>query len=421
MKKLIDKIIFYASIILIIYFPLQPLLENILQYKFLFSPANSFWISHFYEPVIAILVLLAIVNFAVAKPRPKLNYAALSFTAFGVISVFLISQYLSRGIEGFKIDILPIILFLVVATARFEKKQFGILIKTYLIMASILALWAIFERLLPLNYWESLGFGRFGYGEFGFGRFSFGPLFQSVSLIGWPNQLASYLLPAFFLALFQKPDRQKYFLISIFTLAIVLTFSRGAWLGLAVSLVLYFVLFVQNRKVKITALLSFAALILVIGIVYLKIPAAKNIFEHTSSASAISSQQGHLSALSSTLVEIKSRLHEPKILFLGSGLGMAGPLVLKYGDGFVPESWYFQLLLETGVLGLVLWLWFLYTLLAKSYRENRGLFLALIAISITSLFLHTWADNPALAFTILLLLGVISNLKSQKPNLKDAS
>jgi len=136
----------------------------------------------------------------------------------------------------------------------------------------------------------------------------------------------------------------------------------------------------------------------------------KDLFTHGSS------QIEHFSSIKNSLFEIKNRLiSEPLKFFFGSGLGTAGPAVLKYGNGFISESWYLQIALEMGIIGLLLWLYLIFDILKKLIKiKETALVLGLIAVSICALFLHTWADNPAVAVTIFVLIGtkIVTNPKS---------
>ena len=113
--------------------------------------------------------------------------------------------------------------------------------------------------------------------------------------------------------------------------------------------------------------------------------------------------------------ELKSRSFDQ--LMIGSGLGSAGPAAIKYGDGLVSESWYLQILLEIGIIGLSLWLWFIVDISVKLWRRRQqGLLMGLLSVSIAAIFLHTWADNPAIAITIFALTSL--TLKANNEALK---
>lgn len=102
---------------------------------------------------------------------------------------------------------------------------------------------------------------------------------------------------------------------------------------------------------------------------------------------------------------------------LGLGLGDAGPASARFANlgetGFLPESWYLQVGLESGFLGLALFLIILILLgrslfLAKNDLARAMLF-SLIGISAAACFLHTWESSVvSYSFAILAAVGLAS-------------
>ena len=442
----LNKILFYFFALLIVYLPFQRILEQILLNRG-FSESLAFWSTHWYEPVIIIILLL---NCLIAirskcpfchpeEPRATKDLkgirfftpfrmtilVAITLITLSIISIFILSPTISRGIEGFRFAIFFLLAFLAAYFAGLDQKQSVKLTNIYLIMAAVFALWAIGEQFLPANYLESFGLISAG-SNFGYGTHKVVTVLQSVSGIGGPNQLASYLLPAVFMSLYKilpvsaearaevgNIKNKKYYygiLIFVCILAIILTFSRSAWVGLYVGIFISAIILIKNSWLKIISISIL--LILAGGICYYYLNKPNDILTHGAS------DTGHKSALNTSLNEIQNRFNQPATLLLGSGIGTAGPAALKYGDGFISESWYLQLMLELGLAGLVLWLIFVYYLLVLFYKKNQGLFSALIAVSVTAIFLHTFADNPAMSMTLFLLIGISINLKpkDQMPN-----
>jgi len=428
MKKTLNSLYYYFSFALIVFLPFQSLLLSVFQDKLLLSPSVSFWLAHWYEPVIILLLILAAIftvrdaieNYKTSHSvrRITANWSSLLLTLFGLISAVFFSPTLGRGIEGFRFDLLPVLIFILISLQNIPKDKTKILLKTYVAMAIAMAVWAIAERFLPPNYWANLGLSFHGYGYFGFGKFSFGVLNQSASFIGGPNQLGSYLLSAVFIVLYCSnvvrtgiketsylTRRILPWLVLIILIAgIFLSFSRSAWVGGIVGLLAYIVFYIKNLKLKFSLTGTLLILLLALFIAYKNIPAVRDIMIHSSADdNGTSSQDSHNEALGQSLKELKGR-NATELIF-GSGVGMAGPAAIKYSDGIVSESWYIQLLLEMGLIGLALWLVFVGGLLANIYKKNPALFLSLLAVSVTALFLHTWADNPAVAITLMLLIG----------------
>ena len=178
-------------------------------------------------------------------------------------------------------------------------------------------------------------------------------------------------------------------------------------MAVAATLIISFVIMIirgKEHKNIVKYVLGGLSAIIIVGSAYL-------LFATQISKSDVithgQSQSQHIYAIKDSIAEIIDRKSQPVKLIFGSGLGTAGPAVIKYGDGFVSESWYLQLALELGILGLGLWIALIVTLIVRMWREHQeGLMLGLIGVSIAAIFLHTWADNPALATTLFLLIGV---------------
>lgn len=412
------KINFLYFCILIVFLPFSALLGNVLEYKTTISGSQVFWVTHWYEPILVVSFLFLVFSCFRKKITDThlLQLLSLVLIIFGIISAVFISPSIRRGFEGFRFTILPVLFFVIAMLFSFTNQERHKLIKIYLIVSSIVAFWAIIERFLPEKYWNTAGLINPGV-IFGWGWHGAGGFVQSASFLGGPNQLASYLLPALFIVLYKLQKslngkalaRNLYLvLFSILFLSIVLTYSRSAIIGMIVGLLVWFIYF-SREKFLIYSVITLS--VLSIALIWILSP--QNGFANTVTHGG---QTGHQTALVETMIELKNRtLQKPAELFLGSGLGTAGPLVIKYGNGFISESWYLQLALEIGLFGLAVWLWFMVSILKKLWGDKeRGLFLSLLSVSIAAIFLHTWADNPAISYSLFILLGATLGTTWQK-------
>lgn len=181
-------------------------------------------------------------------------------------------------------------------------------------------------------------------------------------------------------------------------IALVLTFSRGAWLGfLAGGSVLAAARLPfrrYSRQLAIGAVMAIIGL-LGCGIIAYNDVAFQNVVLHTQKNSIVqtTSDQGHVSALRQGLYDIT---HEP----LGRGPGTAGPASV-YNRGHaarIAENYFIQIGQETGWPGLGLFLGLIGFLgcLLWSRRSDMlalGLCAGLVAASVSGLFSHVWADD----------------------------
>ena len=180
-------------------------------------------------------------------------------------------------------------------------------------------------------------------------------------------------------------------------LAVILSFSRSAWIGLAVALGIVGWYSVHTKRARLISVSVAAVVVLAAGAVlfisrHSMIVQDSLLHTDTKSTSQISSNQGHASALESGVSDL---LHEP----FGRGPGTAGP-ASAYNDhpARIAENYFIQIGQETGWLGLLAFL-AINAVLARGLWRRRehslalGLFGALVGVSIVNLLSHAWADD----------------------------
>lgn len=402
MKNNPNKIKLILATIFLIYIPFQALFLELMTDTFHLGGQVAFWGSHWYEVVILVMCVETFLRMILSKQKIiAWQKVSLVLILLGIVSIFFISSGIGRGIEGFRITLS--FLLALFALSNCNREDVEKLVSVYLKIALVISLWAIIERFIGAGYWQKyLHFAP----AFGFGNYSVGSTPRSDSFFNGPSQLSNYLLPAAFLlgnSIAEKKSKltsSNYLSYSVILLAIGFAYSRAALIGLVFGLFVMFFWVFKNWSDRIK--------IFIISVVMISIPlfvasakqnSAQTILTHNTS------QSSHVAALNTTTQEIKNRLGEPAKLIFGSGLGSAGPLVLKYHDGLISESWYLQLVLELGFVGLLLWILLMSRILISLYKRNAGLFLGLVATSIAALFLHTFADSPATSLTLFLLIG----------------
>jgi len=240
------------------------------------------------------------------------------------------------------------------------------------------------------------------------------------------------------------PSRVVISLIVLILFALFFSFSRSAWIGGAVMLLVTLHAALPRRIFW----RSFAALMLA-GVIV----AAAGIALSPKVLGRLSSSRGHLTR---PLEAVHMIIAHP----FGLGLGTAGPasnrvsetcvmlrpqddpawaksqptLCVFLGDTqvqpadhicrcpFHPENWYLQVGVELGILGFVLFILLMITVLRRlgmqnakckmqndihshfSFYISHFTFLAFLAVSIAALFLHAWEDS-AIAYTLWMLIA----------------
>lgn len=194
-------------------------------------------------------------------------------------------------------------------------------------------------------------------------------------------------------------------------LALLLTFSRGAWIGLIFGLAILIWLVRRYLSFRVVAATAAALSVVLVGLGVLTFiarnSAVQNIVLHTEDHSAVAStsNEGHTSALQMGLNDI---LHEP----LGRGPGTAGPAsVYNTGHpGRIAENYFIQLGQETGWIGLLLFIAILGDVAHMLYQRRGqilalGMLAALAGLTVVSLTSHAWADDT-LAYVYWGLAGI---------------
>jgi len=248
--------------------------------------------------------------------------------------------------------------------------------------------------------------------NFGFGQNSLISTPQATALLAGPNQLASYLILPFFYLLHRffiskKPifaESNSYFLILI-ALAIGLTFSRSALLGLMIGAIWMFIYFSKTAREKINYSILFIVMAIgaAVSLALMNGELPRDLLTHGASFST------HLLATKESFWQF---IHggAVKILF-GFGVGSAGPTALKLG-GIITENYYLQILFEVGIIGFIYLVIFLAGVIAKLCKSSKTLFFAFIALLINALFLHIFSDNPVMAVSIFIIVGTIINIET---------
>jgi len=234
-----------------------------------------------------------------------------------------------------------------------------------------------------------------------------------MSTLRGANPLGAYLILILSLLLVLWRNQLKNWRFAIFpavaALALVLTFSRSAWLGFTLSALIIGATMLKTKQARQNAaMLAAGATILIAGLFAMLHHNAtfQNVFAHTQDHSKVStsSNEGHRSALRNGLSDMA---HHP----LGSGPGTAGPAsVYNKNKVRIAENYFVQIGQETGIIGFGLFIAINVVLGQQLWRRKNeplalALFAALIGISFVNLLSHAWTDDT-LAYLFWGLAGI---------------
>lgn len=301
----------------------------------------------------------------------KLNYAIGLFLLASVLAT-VISPEPMRALGQLKAFIIEPVLVFYASILTIKKSNLKFLLTCLFVSASLISLFGIIQYLthlgLPLRFWGS--------GE---------EPKRIVSVFEYPNALALYLTPllGFFLVLWRK---RYEFIKPIYlypgmvfvAIALILTFSRGAWLA-----VIFGVLFPVLLKRDAKRLMA-VALTLIILLAF--VPSIQQRFT-LNDASTVAHKE--------LFVASTNKLIESPLL--GNGLyGFRSTLeqqnfpgeVLNYPHNIILNFW-----LEMGLLGLLAFIWIVYLALYQYKKQPSAISLAVV-VYLSVMFLHGLVDVP---------------------------
>lgn len=227
-------------------------------------------------------------------------------------------------------------------------------------------------------------------------------LVRVQSFFSGPNQLAAYSLVIIFLALAnvlrKKRDFLAYFVAILGILTLILTFSRSAIIGFVIGILILSFINIRRHPIFGGIVLGSILAILLLGGLLFREQLYEIIIRPSSSG-------WHLTYFRDTYTLF---LENP----FGIGLAKVGPASQWTNQAMVSESFYLQIALEVGFLGLIIFLSFMILLIWELTHQKTQIAYAaiclIIAILIASLFLHTLADGVlAIYFGFILALSKI--------------
>lgn len=428
MIKKLQKIYLYAAIALFVYMP--------------FHIFASQWLSTFTGGLETWKIAKDIVTWAVLmfgsllllylKKTDRLFWILwlylLVFTGLHFILLFATDQPYDTGILAavYNTRLMWFVIIGYSLTLLFPKKNLHSQFVKYLLIAStIVCAVGFLQWVLPKDIMTHFGYSV----ERGVKPMFFiddkPDLPRIMSTIRDPNSLGSFLilplviifgrLVSYWRDQNQRGKRELYGgLFLLHSLAIFLTFSRSAWLGAAVALIVYTLM---TYKKELLSLARKYAVILVAALVALSVFVfamrdqyiVQNLILHSDENTQM---EGSTSLhITQTKKGIDGIVDDPE----GRGPGTAG-LVSAHSDkgGFIPENYFVQIGYEVGLLGLAIfiaWLWLIVTRL----RKNAIFIATFTALVVTNTLLHIWA-NEAVAMSFFLMVGLLLGLDATKRN-----
>ena len=176
-------------------------------------------------------------------------------TLLGIVTSMVCNVPLKQALLGFRYDFIPLLCFMIFRKARWQKEFIDTIETILLVVGLILIVYGLITLMLPMSFFRMLGYSDLHslYDPNG----ALSP-FQAIEGSSWhrlqsamsgPNQLGTYLLISWSIALLKSRDGQMswgfFGAITMIGLGILLTFSRAAWIA---AIIIAFVTFCRSRK-----------------------------------------------------------------------------------------------------------------------------------------------------------------------------
>jgi len=342
--------------------------------------------------------------------RTPLNFPLVCFFVFGIIYIFIHSVSLSCGAASFFEHALYFLVFFVVASIIFDKQQIRLIYLAIIGGAVIVSLIGI--AFILLNYEQGLGI-----------------YLRASSFFGYVNLLGVYLAIVNALCLsrliYVRSKTERIFLLFALLLGIVallLTFSIRSWLALGIASIV--IALMANKKQLILGATACALLLIVLVV--------PNIRDEGRNWGLLDRIQKSMGARYGEYDDAWLKFSEYPLL--GTGLGSSGTvaLVLEPSDSLYVHNYYFQILIEMGIIGLILYIWIFlaaFTMTIRAFMRTEDIYLkgfalgtlaTLTIISITA-FVGTANSSFPVNFYTWFLLGVTAAIYAKSKTMSDGT
>jgi len=391
----------------------------------------------------ALLALILVIAFLEWLKRPKSDMSRWAFDdtdilIIGLIVLSIIVTALTGGdwklyIFGFKYDFVPLIAFFALRRVEWSKTFLACAFKILIAVGSLIAVYGIATIFLSQKFFVWLG-----YSDLHSLYLPDAPLaaFQQIGEIGirriqstmsGPNQLGLWLLIPWSIAIVKlfrgKVVSGQLSVVSLLGIAILLTFSRSAWIAAAVITILAYRTLRSKEEYRrfIIQLTTFVLevltlIILFVPAILVRATSSLDHFTRPMEAIAIMSESPFGLGLG-TAGPASNRVSDACVhLEIGSDYSWASdrpqlcvfvgstqvqPLDHRCMCPLLPENWYLQIGVELGLIGFVMFITLILFVMRslRVRKDTREIFLAFLGISIAALFLHAWEDS-AVAYTV---------------------
>jgi len=343
-------------VILFFGFLLNPMIvSKVIPTIFHLSPSMSDILGMWKEWILLLLTCRVLSSRKTTKRNPIIIFVIV-LMAYGLIYIF-VNKSFTQGVMGYRYYFEAMILFFILGKMQVDNDFLKRFLKIFSGFIFLMGMWSLLVSLfLGYNFMFSVGYTNYG----GVPHFSYlvsghTGLLRTFGTLSAPNNYGVFLvISILLLIIFKDMFKRKVFLNINLVLQLVLltlTYSRSAWIGLLLSLVVYFI--ISNPKTKIKFIVAFFLGISGFVIYCLREPNNPAIAFFMSTVTLRdTSAAGHLNSWAE---DIQFILNHP----FGIGLGKAGPKAFAITGVYLnPEMSFYTVAYEMGILGMLLFLVF---------------------------------------------------------------
>lgn len=325
----------------------------------------------------------------------KIDVISILFFVYSFFHVILISSDLNLGIIGLRQVLVVFFCFYFGMSIRNTKEEMMDRLCIYIIyIATIVAITGLIIILLPVDFWNSIGYADYWYNKTGnlsydlnaFYTYDLGfKMKRMVSIFADP--LAnSHFLGLAFVILFSKYKKSGFYLSKlVITVALVLGLSKSTVLLIACIIIANYYFRIKKKVLRCL----FTVSVILIGIfVILKM------FGYASSLIQATSMGNHINSFKYGLMNAS---------LMGTGYGSVGYNAIMMGADISREgleSFFSTLMGQSGIIGVVLMYGFLIMILTemlKNYFKNKNINMQIALILLISTMIETLLSASAIS------------------------
>ena len=435
----VHKSLFFIALALIVYMPLHVFIS---QSASLLTGGLEAWKAA-KDVFIAVLVpILLYVGYKQGLHKSKYTQILAGLSViYGLLHLGFVlfdqddDTYSAIAGSVFNIRILVYLLLgIVVGSLPQAKTYMKHLLTAAVLIASAVSVFGVAQYFLPPDLLENVGYSL----ERGVKPLFFiddrADLPRVMSTLKDPNSYGAYLIIPILLTgwtLMKKSDRAKLFSIHIAgsvlavmlfvqLTAFVMTFSRGAFLGLVLSFVALLFLTQGHQMLQLLKkywLILLATVIALIGLLFVfrdSVLVQDYVFHAAVSSNDLDPNAKRVSLQQEAVEDIFD-------MPLGYGPGSAGLIAISNPQGgILTENYYLQIAYEVGLLGVSIFVAILFTVCLCLYKASNKqpiavfMLASFVGYAFYSLLIHLWS-NEAVALQWWLLCGVVLGVSIKTP------